>query len=187
MNALTKRLLAIGASSVIAITGGYLIGPWEGKENNAYKDIVGIPTICFGETRGVKIGDYKTDAQCEASLVKELTEYNRAMKKHVKVPLSPGEEAAYTSFVWNLGETNFRNSTLLKKLNANDRPGACTELLRWNRAGGVEVKGLTNRRKDEYMVCMGNKADFNKAYEALKNDKNPLFNSDVGEGISKRK
>lgn len=167
MNSLTKKLLALGTSGIIAVAGGYLISPWEGMENYAYKDIVGVATICFGETKGVKVGDYRTDEECEESLAKELTAYNKAMKKHVKVPLRPYEEVAYTSFVWNLGETNFRNSTLLKKLNAGDRAGACNELLKWNRAGGVEVRGLTNRRLAEHKVCVGKDERVNEALKAL--------------------
>lgn len=179
MNPLTKKLLTLGTSAIIAVTGGYMILPWEGMENHAYKDIVGVPTICFGETKGVKMGDYRTDEQCEESLSKELAVYNQAMKKHVKVPLLPYEEVAYTSFVWNLGETNFKNSTLLKKLNAGDNLGACNELLKWNKSTfsklgatsqtkrgeictplsngkfSCTVKGLTNRREYEKGVCLG--------------------------------
>ena len=165
---LTQRLLGWGLASTLAISAGYVVAPFEGMSNQAYRDIVGVPTICFGTTSGVKMGDYKTTQQCESDLAKELAVYNRNMKKHVKVELLPYEEIAYTSFVWNLGETNFKNSTLLKKLNAGDRQGACSELLRWDKAGGKVVKGLTIRRKFEYEVCMGRNADVNAALSALK-------------------
>lgn len=192
MNPLTKKLIVLWASSIISVTGGYLIQPFEGKSNAAYLDMVGIPTLCFGETKGVKLGDYKTDKECEESLAKELTKYNKAMLEYVKVELKPYEEVAYTSFIWNLGETNFKNSTLLKKLNTGDSAGACEQLLSWNKVtvlpAGVPayrargetctvrkdgkysctVKGLTNRRKFEYEVCMGKNAEVNKALEAVK-------------------
>ena len=198
MKALTKKLLALGASSLIAVTGGYLIDPWEGKRNDAYKDIVGVYTICYGETKGVKIGDYRTDEQCDESLVNELTSYNSAMRKYVKVGLKPYEEIAYTSFVWNLGETNFKNSTLLRKLNAGDKVGACNALLSWNKVtvSGSEVssylkrgetctpldngkysctvKGLTNRRTHEHTVCMGKDSAVNAAIKELEADEKPL-------------
>lgn len=45
MNSLTRRLIALGAGSVIAVAGGYAVGPWEDKENHAYRDMVGIPTV----------------------------------------------------------------------------------------------------------------------------------------------
>lgn len=187
MNALTKKLLALGASSIIAVTGGYLIGPFEGKRNAAYLDLVGIPTLCFGETTGVKIGDYKTDEECEQSLAKELTKYNTNMKRNVTVPLKEYEEIAYTSFVWNIGETQWNKSTLLKKLNAGDNLGACKELLRWNMAGGKVVKGLTNRRVAEYNVCTNQNAEVSDALEALRVAAQAPINVDEGEDHSNTK
>lgn len=191
MNVLTKRLLALGTSFVIAVAGGYLVVPWEGKKNQAYLDIVGVPTVCYGETKGVKLGDYYTDEQCEEMLVEELESYNKQMTRNVKVELTPNEEVAYTSLAYNIGVGAFNSSTLLKKLNANDREGACTQILRWNkstfnRAGALKqqkngetctqlsngrysctVKGLTNRREAEYKICMGKNADVNKALATL--------------------
>lgn len=192
MNPLTKRLVALGASSVIAVSGAYMVSPWEGKENHAYKDIVGVATICFGETKGVNMGDYRTDEQCEESLVSELTAYNKAMKKHVKVDLKPYEEVAYTSLVWNIGETAFKNSkSVLQRLNSGDHEGACKGILDWNKATftarqanvqirngetctvkrdgmfSCTVKGLTNRRLDEYKTCTGNNPKVNEALHEL--------------------
>ena len=179
MNALGKRLIALGASSIIAVSATFLVAPFEGKENKAYLDLVGIPTICFGEIKGVKLGDYKTDTQCEESLVKELTSYNKEMKRYVTVPLPENMEVAYTSFVWNVGLGAWKNSTLLKKLNSKDYVGACQQLLRWdkstfNRVGALKqqkngetctqlsngyysctVKGLTKRREAEMEICLG--------------------------------
>ena len=198
----------IGAPPVIAITGALLIDPWEGNENHAYKDMVGIATICRGETRGVKLGDYKTDQECDSSTVKELEQYNRAMMKHVKVELKPYEEIAYTSFVWNVGETGFKNSTLLKKLNSGDSLGACKEILNWNKAtfsvrgaqvqirngeqctvksdGNMSctVKGLTNRRAQEYKTCIGEDKAVNEALHTLNLAQKPLETPKTkGEGV----
>ena len=173
MNSLTRKLSTWGVTAVIAVTGGVLIAPWEGKENHAYKDIVGVVTDCYGRTKGVKMGDYSTDEQCEKALAEDLTAYNKAMMRYVKVRLEPYEEVAYTSFVWNLGEVNFKNSTLLKKLNAGDHSGACKELLRWNKAGGKEVRGLTNRRNHEFEVCEGKDAKVNAALKELEAFKKP--------------
>lgn len=191
MKALTKRLLTLGASSVIAVSGAYLVEPWESTKNQAYRDIVGIPTICAGYTIGVKIGDYKTDEECDKLLVKELTPFNTQMKMPVKVPLPDHMEVAYTSLVWNIGVGAWNSSTLLKKLNNREYEEACKQILRWNKVtvppaqasvyqkrGEVctqlpssnfscTVKGLTNRRTDEYKVCMGENADVNKALHEL--------------------
>lgn len=187
MNPLTKKLLALGASSVIAVTGGYLISPWEGKRNAAYLDMVGIPTECYGFTKGVKLGDYKTDEECDKQLAEELTKYNTNMKRNVKVPLKEYEEIAYTSFVWNIGETQWNKSTLLKKLNAGDNLGACKELLRWNMAGGKVVKGLTNRRIAEYNVCTNQDSRVSDALEALRVAAQAPINVDQGEDHSNTK
>lgn len=209
MNPLTKKLLTLGTSAIIAVTGGYMISPWEGMENHAYKDIVGVATICMGETNGVKMGDYRTNEQCEESLSKELSVYNKAMLKHVKVELKPYEEVAYTSFVWNLGETSFKNSTLLKKLNQGDHEGACNELLKWNKVTvshkevasytkrgeqcadlgkgkfSCTVKGLTNRRGGENKVCLGKDPQVNEALASLERAKTPLETSErEKEGVS---
>lgn len=184
MNPLTKRLLALGASAVVAVSGGYLVSPWEGKENRAYRDLVGVVTICYGQTKDVKMGDYKTDEECERDLAKSLEVYHKDMMKHVKVDLTEYEQVAYTSFVWNLGETNWKSSTILKKLNAGDHKGACEQLLRWNKAGGKVVKGLTNRRTDEYKTCMGERADVRSALESLSKSGQEPVDIEVGEVIN---
>lgn len=211
MNPLTKRLLALGASSIIAITGGYLIQPWEGKANHAYKDLVGVPTLCFGETKSVRMGDYKTDEECEKSLASELAAYNENMKRNVTVPLKEYEEIAYTSFVWNIGETKWNSSTLLKKLNAGDSLGACKEILKWNKATftpsaaerqrkagetctaktdgnfSCTVKGLTNRRVAEYNVCTNQNTEVSDALQALQMAAQAPINVDQGEDHSNAK
>lgn len=199
MNTLTKKLTAIGATAVIAVSGGVLVGPWENRENHAYKDMVGIVSICYGETKVLKMGDYRTDEQCDESLAKELESYNKAMKKYVKVPLKPYEEVAYTSLVWNIGETAFKNSkSVLVNLNAGNNAAACKGILDWNkatftaRAASVQirngekcttksdgmfsctVKGLTNRRADEFNTCIGNNAKVNEALHELSTTQNTL-------------
>lgn len=181
MKALTKRLLTLGASGIIAVAAGYSVAPWEGKENNAYKDIVGVVTICYGQTHNVQMGEYRSDEECEEDLAEDLDKYHSAMMKHVKVPLSDYEQIAYTSFIWNLGETNWRKSTLLKKLNSGDHAGACAELLRWDKAGGKVVKGLTNRRQAEYKICMGNDPDIMEAIRSLERPLNERVDTEAGE------
>lgn len=210
MNPLTKRLSALGASAIVAIAGGAVVAPWEGKENAAYKDMVGVVTVCYGQTKGVKMGDVFTDEECEKDLASELTKYHAGMKKHVKVDLSPQEEIAYTSFVWNLGETNFKNSSLLQKLNAGDREGACKGLMAWNKVTvpdlktaqtyrnrgesctrkkdgkySCTVKGLTNRRSHEMNVCLKKDSEVNEALRQFNVAQNaPETLENTPEGVS---
>jgi lysozyme len=149
-----QKLAAYGLSSVIVLSGAYLVAPFEGKRNPAYPDPVGIWTICYGETKGVKRGDYKTDEECLESLAEELSIHHKQMMPYIKVPLSEKEEAAYLSFTYNVGVGAFSKSTLLKRLNHKRRVEACNELLRWDKAGGKVLRGLTRRRQAENEMCL---------------------------------
>lgn len=151
---IAKKLAAYGLSGALVLAGASTVSYYEGKENKAYLDPVKIATICYGETKDVKLGDYKTDDECYESLAKGLSEHDKAMMKFVKVPLSDKEHAAYISFTYNLGVGAFSKSTLLKKLNSGDRFGACSELLKWTRAGGKVLNGLVKRRQSEHEICM---------------------------------
>jgi lysozyme len=73
----------------------------------------------------------------------------------VKVPLYQHEYDAYLSLSYNIGPTAFCKSTLVRKLNQQDYSGACAQILRWNRAGGEVVRGLSIRREAEYKQCLG--------------------------------
>ena len=192
MKNIVNKLVLAGASGALAVTSAYLIIPFEGEVVNkkgnhtVYRDIVGINTACWGQTGtdldGKKLvtGATYTQEYCEEWYLEELTKYNKNMKRNVTVPLKEYEEIAYTSFVWNIGETKWNSSTLLKKLNAGDNLGACKELLRWNRAGGKVVQGLTNRRIAEYNVCTNQNSDVSDALEALHVAQEAPLNVDQG-------
>ena len=145
----------------------------------AYIDMVGVATACWGLTgkdmHGNRIvpGTKYTQQECETTLVKDLKKFNDTVNKAVTVEMKPYEEIAYTSLAWNIGTAAFSNSTLVKKLNAGDHSGACKELLRWNKAGGKEVRGLTNRRNHEYKVCIGEDEAVNNAIKELEAFKKP--------------
>lgn len=113
-----------------------------------------IPTVCYGETEGVKIGDTYTPEQCAEMLAKKLPRYHDEIMRCIRVPISPKEEAAYTSVGYNVGSQGFCRSTALRRLNAGDHRGACEALMAWNRAGGRVVRGLTNRRNAERKLCL---------------------------------
>lgn len=149
------RLLPYFAGSLVALgMSAAIVKPWEGKSNAAYLDPVGIPTICYGSTSGIRIGDYKSDDDCEALLAEELGEAFAALDRHVTALISVQEAAAYASFIYNAGQGNFAKSTLLKKLNRGDRAGACRELTKWVYAKGRKLKGLVRRREAERELCL---------------------------------
>lgn len=127
---------------------------FEGRSLVAYLDPVGIPTICEGITRGVYMGQTKTAAECDALIAGELGSAIRSVDSLVKSPQPDTRRAALGSFVYNVGQGAFAKSTLLRKLNAGDVPGACAELKRWVYAGGKVLGGLVKRRNAEYKLCM---------------------------------
>lgn len=135
-------------------SGVALIKGFEGKQLVAYDDGVGVWTIGFGTIKylnGVRVkrGDKCTEAQAEQYLRNDLITFENALNQLVKVPLNQNQFDALVSFTYNLGETNLRSSTLLKKLNAKDYKGAAAEFLKWNKAGGKVMNGLVKRRKAE--------------------------------------
>lgn len=147
------------SAKTVGLTGSLAVAAaticcYEGRSLFAYLDPVGIPTICEGIIEGVKLGDVRTPEQCDAALATEVRRKAAAVDKYVHVPLSPNTHAALVSFVYNVGETNFRNSTLLRKLNAGDRVGACNELPKWVYAKGKKLGGLVKRREAERTLCL---------------------------------
>jgi lysozyme len=127
-----------------------LIKSFEGCELVAYKDIVGVLTIGYGTTGpDVFPGLQITQEQAEAFLRRDLGKFEEAILKAVKVPLNQNQFDALVCFSYNVGSTAFRNSTLLKKLNAGHLAEAAQQFLVWNKAGGKIVLGLTRRRQAE--------------------------------------
>lgn len=130
------------------------IKDYEGVRLKAYDDGVGVWTIGVGHIKGVKRGDEITMAQVDDFLRDDLAEAEKAVNTRVTVPLRQGQFDALVSFVFNLGSGAFMASTLLKKLNAGDYDGAADELLRWNKAGGRVMAGLTKRRISERIMFL---------------------------------
>ncbi len=146
-----RKNIAVLSISAAAIVG---IATHEGFRDKAYDDGVGVQTVGFGTTGGVKKGDKITVERALIRLLSDADAYKAGMAKCVKVPLSQGELDAYLSLTYNVGVGAFCGSTLVKKLNARDYSGACHEILRWNRAGGKVLAGLTKRRESEFKKCM---------------------------------
>lgn len=124
-----------------------LIKNFEGLELKSYKDSVGVLTIGYGSTgQHVSPDMIITKEQAEQLLKKDLERFEKGVSDLVKVELNQSQFDALVSFSFNLGLGNLKSSTLLKKLNASDYKGAADEILRWNRAGGKVLNGLTRRR-----------------------------------------
>jgi lysozyme len=126
-----------------------LIKHFEGCELEAYKCPAGVWTIGYGHIKGVKEGMKITEMQAEEMLKSELHEYEGYINDYVTVPLNQNQFDAMVSWVYNLGGGNLRASTLLKVLNAGDYDGVPAQMMRWNKAGGKVLEGLTRRRQAE--------------------------------------
>jgi lysozyme len=145
------QVAALSASAV-ALVG---LAVHEGYRENAYLDIVGVPTIGYGTTEGVKIGDRTDPIKALERALSDMQKFEGAIKQCVNVPLHQHEYDAYLSLSYNIGSGAFCRSTLVRKLNAGDYKGACDQILRWDRAGGKVVRGLTIRREKEHKQCLG--------------------------------
>ncbi|MBR8502031.1 lysozyme [Enterobacter asburiae] len=136
-----------------------LIKQFEGCKLTAYQDSVGVWTIGYGWTQPVdgkpiRAGMTIKQETAERLLKTGLVSYEIDVSRLVKVSLTQGQFDALVSFTYNLGARSLSTSTLLRKLNAGDYAGAADEFLRWNKAGGKVLNGLTRRREAELALFL---------------------------------
>lgn len=130
-----------------------LLRVFEGCRLLAYTDIVGIWTICYGSTAGVKEGMRKTQTQCDQLLLNEAGRFMlRVVQLCPTLASQPAKLAAVTSFAYNVGLGAFKASTLRRKCLAREWGQAGAQFPRWDKAGGRRVKGLAVRRAAERQV-----------------------------------
>lgn len=125
----------------------------------AYRDPVGIPTICMGSTAGVSMGMSKTLAECRALFERDAREHRNALLKYyrsetVLLRLPPPRDAAFADFGFNAGVSAAGGSTAMRRLNAGNIAGACNALTWWNKAGGRVLRGLVVRVSWRDKQCM---------------------------------
>jgi lysozyme len=123
----------------------------------AYADIVGVWTICDGDTKNVRPGMVETEAGCTKRLEQQLVAHAKPVLSCVPALARPERQnqlVASVSLAYNIGTAGFCRSTAARRFNAGDWRGGCDAFLRWNRAGGREVRGLTLRRQRERNLCM---------------------------------
>jgi len=132
-----------------------LVKYFEGLKLDAYLDPIKIPTIGYGATfykdgTKVKMGDKVTQQQAETLLKDHINSFAERVKNLLKSELTENQFSAVTSFAYNCGIGNLKVSTLLKKVNANPNDETIrTEFMKWDKAGGKPLAGLTKRRKAE--------------------------------------
>jgi len=126
-----------------------LIKHYESCRLTAYLDSAGIPTIGYGHTAGVKMGDTCTQEQADQWLEDDVAHAVAAINNDLKVTLTQHQFDALVSLCYNIGEGNFARSTLLKKLNSHEFDQASEQFKLWDMAGGKHLAGLANRRAGE--------------------------------------
>lgn len=127
-----------------------LIRRFEGLRLKAYLCPAGVPTIGYGSTGpDIKLGMTYTPAQSEARMAMDASKFERAAIVLCPALKAEPHVAAIADFAYNLGATRLAGSTLRRKINAGDLPGARKELLKWVRGGGRILPGLVIRRTVE--------------------------------------
>ena len=147
--------LGIAAATAAAIFA--TIAGWEGKENDPYRDIVGVWTVCYGDTASVTPGVRQSDAQCAERLDSQVAAHAAPIIRCVPALRQPSRQnqlVASVSLAYNIGPSGFCRSTAARLFNAGQWRSGCDAFLRWNRAGGRIVRGLTNRRRAEHAICV---------------------------------
>ena len=132
-----------------------LIKKFEGLELDSYQCSANVWTLGYGHTQGVAEGDSCSEEEAENIMVNDLKEFETYVNALVDVDLDQNQFDALVAWTFNLGPTNLRTSTLLKKLNAGDYNDVPSEIKRWNRAGGQVLDGLIRRREAEALLFAG--------------------------------
>ena len=132
-----------------------LIRKFEGLRLSAYKCPAGVPTIGYGTTKGVKMGQAITRDEADRLLREDAKRLASHITALVKVKLSQHQFDALVSFVYNVGPSAFAGSTMLRLINQGLYADAARQFQRWNKAGGEVLPGLTRRRAAERDLFMG--------------------------------
>lgn len=150
MNRTQVAALSLSAAALVGLVSH------EGFRDEAYIPVVGdVPTIGFGTTENVKLGDKIDVVTALKRAVSDVNKFEGALKQCVKVPLHQHEYDAYISLSYNIGASAFCSSTLVRLLNQEQYEEACKQILRWDKFKGQPLRGLTIRRQAEYKKCVG--------------------------------
>lgn len=151
-----KRIAPVAAVAAIGAAGFLLTTQSEGLRLKAYRDPVGIPTVCYGHTGpDVKLGMTYTKEQCDQILWQDIQTHQPVILQNNpqncidNATIAPNQRDALTDFIINVGTSKFCSSTMAKKLKARDYLGAADQFPKWVYAGGRKFPGLVTRRRCE--------------------------------------
>ena len=139
----------------ISQEGLALIKKFEGCELKAYHCAAGVPTIGYGSTHGVTMDIEITQEEADELLMDDVSKFEEAVTKAVKVPLEQNQYDALVSWTFNLGPSNLSSSTMLRVLNEGNYEEVPAQIKRWNKAGGKVLQGLIRRREAEALLFEG--------------------------------
>lgn len=153
------------AIAVLSLSAAAFVGiaNREGYSDKAIIPVPGdVPTIGFGTTGGVKVGDKTTPVKALNRALKDVQSYEGAIKRCVKAPLSQAEYDVYTDFAYNIGPTAFCTSTIVRRLNTQNYAGACDGILLFkyfnkfdcSTPGNKVCAGLWTDRLKKHAQCM---------------------------------
>lgn len=132
-----------------------LIRAFEGFRAEPYLDAVGVPTIGYGSTyypggQRVRLTDPPiSEPEARRLMQATLAEFEDGISAALQVDVTQSQFDALVCWAFNVGVSAAQNSTLMRKLNSGDYLGAADQFLRWNKAGGQVLRGLTRRREAE--------------------------------------
>lgn len=141
-----------------------LVKEFEGCRLEAYLCPAGLPTIGYGHTFAVEMGQTINEAEADALLREDLKDAKEVVDRLATTQVNENQFSALTSFVFSIGAGTglsgepgaFERSTLLSMLNANAQADiVAAQFLRWNKANGQELLGLTRRRHAEQALFLG--------------------------------
>ena len=157
---LRQRLIALGATSAIALAATF-IGEKEGVSLVPYNDIGGVPTWCYGQTVGHSKARY-TQQECDTDLLRTVQKYHAAVRLQLPADAPASVQAAFTSAAYNAGVSRWSKSRMPALAQQGAYEAACHVLIEPHGVSrawvatvrGKPVRGLENRRKAEYALCM---------------------------------
>lgn len=132
-----------------------IVTNFEGLRLKAYQDSVGVWTIGYGHTLGVKPGQTITEERAIELLYKDVERFERSVNRLIDVPLTQYQFDALVSFSFNVGGHALKTSTLRKVLNQGNYDGAAKQFERWVFAGEQKLRGLVRRRRAEAALFRG--------------------------------
>ena len=139
-------------SAVVLCSATSFVANEEGLRTSAYLDVAGVPTICYGDTENVQLGETRTKEECSALFRTKLGAYGFAVQQMVGKKMPVEVHVALTSWAYNVGLNAAAKSTLMKHAQAGNFAAACNELPKWKFAAGRPI--LEKRRERERTLCL---------------------------------